>query len=78
MNKRLTINLNDISKVKNFINKVLQIDSDIDAIRGNYIIDAKSMIGLFTLDLSKPIDVEIHSDDEHEIKKFNEIMSEFA
>lgn len=77
MNTRLTINLNDFSKARKFINETSKFISDIDAIRDRYIIDAKSTIGIFTLDLSKPIDVQIHSDDPYEIKRFNDIMEEF-
>ncbi len=77
MNKRLTISLNGFDKVKNFVNKISVFESDIDAIRNHYVVDAKSILGMFTLDLLKPIDVEIHSDNEEEIKRFNEVISEF-
>jgi phosphotransferase system HPr-like phosphotransfer protein len=77
MNARLTINLNDFSKARKFINESSKFFSDIDVIRDRYVIDGKSAIGIFTLDLSKPIDVEIHSDDPYEIKRFNDIMNEF-
>lgn len=77
MQTRITINLNDFTKTRKFINEVSKFTSDIDAIKDRYIIDAKSTIGIFTLNLSKPIDVEIHSEDPYEIKRFNDIMSEF-
>lgn len=77
MNKRITVNLNDFTKARKFINEVSKFISDVDVIRDRYIIDGKSAIGIFTLDLSKPVDVEIHSDNEYEIKRFNEIMEEF-
>ncbi len=78
MSKRLTLSLNDFTKARKFINEASKFISDIDVIRDRYIIDGKSAIGIFTLDLSKPVDVEIHSDDPYEIKRFNDIMSEFA
>lgn len=78
MNTRLTITLNDFTTANKFVNEVSKFISDIDAIRDRYIVDAKSTIGIFTLDLSKPIDVQIHSDDPYEIKRFNDIMSEFV
>lgn len=77
MNTRLTINLNDFTKARKFSNEASKFTSDIDVIRDRYVIDGKSTIGIFTLDLSKPVDVEIHSDDPYEIKRFNDIMSEF-
>lgn len=78
MKTRITINLNDFTKARKFINETSKFPSDIDVIRDRYVIDGKSAIGIFTLDLSKPIDIEIHSDDPYEIKRFNDIMSEFV
>lgn len=77
MNTRLTINLNDFAKARKFSNEASKFISEIDVIKGRYVIDGKSAMGIFTLDLSKPIDVQIHSDDPYEIKKFNDIMAEF-
>lgn len=78
MNTRITIYLNDFVKAQNFLKDVEKFNSDVDMIRGRYIIDAKSTIGIFTFDLSKPIDVEIHSGDEEEIKRFNEVMKKYG
>lgn len=77
MNTRLTINLNDFSKARKFSNETSKFVSEIDVIRGRYVVDGKSAMGILTVDLSKPIDVQIHSDDPYEIKRFNDIMSEF-
>ena len=60
--------LNSIDKVKNFVNTVSSFDTDFDLVSGRYVIDAKSIMGIFSLDLSKPIDLTIHSSDNiHEI-----------
>ena len=78
MNKELRISLNEFSKIQKFNNIIINFESDIDLVRGRYVIDAKSLIGIYTLDLSKPINVIIHSDDEEEIIRFNEAMKEFV
>ena len=57
------ISLNSIDKVKSFVNDVTKFDCDFDLISGRYVIDAKSIIGIFSLDLSKDIDLSIHSED---------------
>ncbi|MBR0133039.1 MAG: HPr family phosphocarrier protein [Lachnospiraceae bacterium] len=57
----IQIMLNSIDKVKNFVNDVARFDSDFDLISGRYVIDAKSIMGIFSLDLSKPITLNIHS-----------------
>ena len=55
--------LGSINDVKNFVNIVSKYDYEIDLSSGRYVVDAKSIMGIFSLDLSKPIKVEIHSDD---------------
>ena len=77
MRTKITVTLNDFIKIKNFSGEVGKFESDIDLVKGRYIIDAKSTIGIFTLDLSAPVDVVIHSDDEDEIRRFNEVMEAF-
>ena len=59
--KTVQISLNSIDKVKSFVNSISQFDYDFDLISGRYVIDAKSIMGIFSLDLSKPIDLAIHS-----------------
>ena len=61
--KTVQISLNSIDKVKSFVNTVTKYDCDFDLISGRYVIDAKSIMGIFSLDLSKPIDLTIHTDD---------------
>lgn len=78
MRTKITVTLNDFIKIKNFSSEVVKFESDIDLVKGRYIIDAKSTIGIFTLDLSSPVDVVIHSDDEDEIRRFNEVMEAFV
>ena len=56
------ISLNSIDKVKSFVNTITKFDNDFDLVSGRYVIDAKSIMGIFSLDLSKPIDLAIHTD----------------
>ncbi len=57
------MNLSSINDVKDFVNTVSRYDFDVDLISGRYIVDAKSIMGIFSLDLSKPIKVQVHADD---------------
>lgn len=61
--KTVTISLNSIDKVKAFVNDITKFDSDFDLVSGRYVIDAKSIMGIFSLDLSRPIDLNVHSED---------------
>lgn len=57
------ISLNSIEKVKSFVNDIAGFEADFDLVSGRYVIDAKSIMGIFSLDLSKPITLNIHADD---------------
>ncbi len=59
----INICLDSIDKVKAFVNEITKFDSDFDLISGRYVIDAKSIMGIFSLDLSKPIELNVHNDD---------------
>lgn len=61
--KTIDISLNSIEKVKTFVNLINRYDYDFDLVSGRYVIDAKSIMGIFSLDLSKPITLNIHADD---------------
>lgn len=52
--------LESINDVKEFVSIVSRYEFDIDLISGRYIVDAKSIMGIFSLNLSKPIRVEAH------------------
>lgn len=55
--------LDAIVKVKDFVNLVNRFDNDFDLRAGRYVIDAKSIMGIFSLDLSKPIQMNVHADE---------------
>lgn len=73
--KTVTISLNSIDKVKSFVNEITKFDSDFDLVSGRYVIDAKSIMGIFSLDLSKPINLNIHS--ENDVDKIMEALAPY-
>ena len=72
--KTVDISLNSIDKVKTFVNLINRFDYDFDLVSGRYVIDAKSIMGIFSLDLSKPIALNIYADD----KDIDTIVNELA
>ena len=58
--KTLNIMFKSINDVKDFVNLVNRFDFDVDLSSGRYVVDAKSIMGIFSLDLSKPIKMDIH------------------
>ena len=65
----VTISLTQVSQVKQFVELVTKAPYDVDIVSGRYTVNAKSMLGIYSLDLSKPIQVLIYSDDCGELKK---------
>ena len=62
--KTVRVCLDSIDKVKGFVNDISRFNTDFDLISGRYVIDAKSIMGIFSLDLSKPIELTLHESDE--------------
>lgn len=64
---KVIIKLPSVNEVRDFVSAVSSCGCDIDIAADRYIIDAKSIMGIFSLDLSKPLELRIISDDENEI-----------
>ena len=60
--KTVKISLDSIDKVKTFVNEINRYNAEFDLVSGRYVIDAKSIMGIFSLDLSRPIDLNIHAE----------------
>ena len=74
--KTLQISLNSIDKVKSFVNDITRFENDFDLVSVRYVIDAKSIMGIFSLDLSKPIDLNIHA--EENIDAILEVLKQYT
>ena len=61
--RTVQIKLDSIDKVKDFVKTITLFDNDFDMRSGRYTIDAKSILGIFSLDLSKPIDLDIYGEE---------------
>lgn len=69
MKHEIDIKFNSISEVKDFVDIVTGFNYDIDLVSGRYVIDAKSIMGIFSLDLNKPIKLVAYTDDPAELKE---------
>jgi len=70
------IHLDSVEKVKSFVNIISVFDGEYDLGSDRYVVDAKSIMGIFSLDLSKPLRLDIH--DERELEKVQQKLAEFA
>lgn len=59
---KVNVKIDTIDKVKDFVNLLVSCPYDVDLVSGRYVIDAKSIMGIFSLDLSKPIELDVHCD----------------
>ena len=75
--KTVKISLNSIDKVKSFVNEITKFDYDFDLVSGRYVIDAKSIMGIFSLDLSKAIDLNIHADNDSDVAEILEVLKPY-
>lgn len=75
--KKVKINLNSTDRIKKFIQTTRRFMSDIDIMTDRACIDAKSVLGIYALDLSKDVYVRIISNDVSECRKFYAEMEEF-
>lgn len=67
------IKLDSVEKVKEFVKITNKIPSDMDLIVGRYIIDAKSIMGIFSIDLTRTLCLKIHSDNADECEEIKDI-----
>ena len=67
--QRTEIVLSNVKDVRDFVNMVIRIGYDVDLMQGKYVIDAKSVMGIFALDLMTPITVIAHSDNTRDFFK---------
>ena len=64
----VTISLTQVHQVQQFVNFFSKYHFDVDIVSGRYTVNAKSLLGIYSLDLNKPLKVLIYSDDCEELK----------
>ena len=64
--KETSIMLSNVQDIRNFVNEVILVDYDVDLVQGRYTIDAKSIMGIFSLNLRSPITLVAHTDNSDE------------
>lgn len=62
MTKKILISLKSTDEVKQFVNDIKRLEGEFDLISGKYIVDAKSILGIYSLNLSKPLELVFHGE----------------
>ena len=60
----MEVAINNIDKVRKFVDIVSRFDCDIDLVSGHTMVDAKSIVGIFSLNIMKPMTMIIHDDED--------------
>ena len=70
------VSLGTIESVKKFVTKISEFDEDFELICGKYVIDAKSILGIFSIDLSKPVLLRINAEGDR-LEQIKKAIKEF-
>lgn len=73
--QEVSVIINSIDKVKSFVEVSSSIEDELELKSGRYVIDAKSIIGIFSLNLCHPLTLVIHNDDKSIISKFKDYLA---
>ena len=77
--RSVSILLDSVDKIKSFVYDISRFRTDFDIISGRYCVDAKSIMGIFSLDLSKPLSLEIHCDEsDPEYPEIQEVLKKYT
>jgi len=74
--KSFNIRLKEINDVYKLVNTLLAYDGAVDLGSGRYIVDGRSLLGIFSLDLRQPVAVHVHRDED--VEKLQSMLSEFV
>ena len=75
--KTIQISLNSIDKVKSFVGASSKFDNDFDLVSGRYVIDAKSIMGIFSMDLTRPMTLRVHESNIEKLEEYKKLFEEF-
>lgn len=73
--RAIDINLSSADTINSFLNTVSKFDDDLYLKSGSYMINARSLIGIFVCDLSKPVTLLIHSNEDEIVPALKQYMA---
>ncbi len=69
---------NDMEAIKRFNRAMNELECDVDLQQGRYVIDGKSIMGMFSLSLLEPINITVHTDSEAEVEPIKAYISDYS
>lgn len=77
MMNTFNISINTIDKVKRFVNLTNRCEADVDIISGRLLVDAKSIMGIFSMDLTRPMTLRVHESNIEKLEEYKKMFEEF-
>lgn len=77
MMNTFNISINTIDKVKRFVNLTNRCEADVDIISGRLLVDAKSIMGIFSMDLTRPMTLHVHESNIEKLEEYKKLFEEF-
>lgn len=77
MMNTFNISINTIDKVKRFVNLTNRCEADVDIISGRLLVDAKSIMGIFSMDLTRPMTLLVHESNIEKLEEYKKLFEEF-
>ncbi|MBR4590370.1 MAG: HPr family phosphocarrier protein [Bacteroidaceae bacterium] len=77
MMNTFNISINTIDKVKRFVNLTNRCEADVDIISGRLLVDAKSIMGIFSMDLTRPMTLIVHESNIEKLEEYKKLFEEF-
>lgn len=77
MMNTFNISINTIDKVKRFVNLTNRCEADVDIISGRLLVDAKSIMGIFSMDLARPMTLRVHESNIEKLEEYKKLFEEF-
>ena len=77
MMNTFNISINTIDKVKRFVNLTNRCEADVDIISGRLLVDAKSIMGIFSMDLTRPMTLRVHESNIKKLEEYKKLFEEF-
>lgn len=77
MMNTFNISINTIDKVKRFVNLTNRCEADVDIISGRLLVDAKSIMDIFSMDLTRPMTLRVHESNIEKLEKYKKLFEEF-
>lgn len=77
MMNTFNISINTIDKVKRFVNLTNRCEADVDIVSGRLLVDAKSIMGIFSMDLTRPMTLRVHESNIEKLEEYKKLFEEF-